>query len=261
MSFALGIETTTICNYSCKFCPQHKCARRGKVMSIDLFKRIIDSIADLKIPIDIISFSGMGEPLTDPGLFDKIIYAKKICSNIIMYSNGALLDMEKLEKIKQLVTTLYFSFHGDTPKQYEELTGGDFKNMKVKATLANKVLGGKLRILNYPENKLANYLGLPIWEAKHPFHSWGDKDIEKRFKNQMSGCRYCNMVSAIKIRVTGEIGTCGNDWDHINKPLDNKFSFCYQCHNYQDFEKYLNNGRLDKYILMLKKLSDRINNG
>jgi len=229
-------------------------------MSMELFKVIIDSIHDMKIPIHTISFSGMGEPLTDNTLFEKAEYARKNCTvidNIHFYTNGALFTEEKMRLADETMNQVYLSIHTNTPEEYERYSGNKFGKIKEIATQAKRILGGKLIILNYPEGKLSKYLGLPTGST-HPFHNWGDKEIEKKTGSKMSGCRFCGIMESAKIRVDGSISSCGNDWNAKNDILNKKFPVCKTCYNYEHFKNMVNSEEFDNYIQMLRELQERI---
>lgn len=257
----IGIEISSYCNQKCYFCPQHKYRLKNRVMSMDLFKAIIDSINDIKIPIQIMSFSGMGEPLTDDTIFKKTIYARKTCTsiyNIHFYTNGALFTKEKMILANKTMSQVYFSIHTNTPEEYERYSGNKFENIKNIVTQAKSIIGNKLIILNYPEGKLGKYLDVST-DSIHPFHNWGDKEIEKKTGSKMSGCRFCGMMESTKIRVDGSISTCGNDWNAKNDILNKKFPVCKKCYNYEHFKEMAACSEFENYIKTLRDLQERIN--
>ena len=257
----IGIEISSYCNQKCYFCPQHKYSLKNRIMSMKLFRAIIDSINDMRIPITMMSFSGMGEPLTDDTLFKKAEYVRKKCmliTNIHFYTNGALFTREKMKLANKTMSQVYFSIHTNTPKQYERYSGNKFEKIKKIATQADKILRGKLIILNYPEGKLIKHLGLqpgPI----HPFHNWGNKEIAKKTGSKMSACRFCGIMESTKIRVDGSISTCGNDWNAKNDILNKNFPVCKTCYNYKHFKEMIKSNGFDDYIKMLNELQERIN--
>ena len=52
----LAIETTNICNSTCKFCPSIKQTRKKGVMDFDLFKKIIDDASQYGDAVNFISY-------------------------------------------------------------------------------------------------------------------------------------------------------------------------------------------------------------
>ncbi len=93
----ISIETRTDCNLKCKFCPQSTSPRTRLVMTEDIFKKIIDGLAE-------IHFAGRicpginNEPLLDDRIVSFIGYARQKCplSFLELISNGTLLDEELL---------------------------------------------------------------------------------------------------------------------------------------------------------------------
>ena len=84
------IESTNICNAKCVFCPRDEMHRRQGVMSMDLFRKIVDECAELGITH--IRVHNYGEPFMDRRLTEKVRYAKqKGIREVGMISNGSLI--------------------------------------------------------------------------------------------------------------------------------------------------------------------------
>jgi radical SAM protein with 4Fe4S-binding SPASM domain len=85
-------------------------------MEMELYKKIIDEI---KNDVYRVGLSGLGEPLINPKFFDYVDYAKKCGLEISFYSNGLLLDEEKIEQIvKYDIDSISFSIDC-LPEHYE----------------------------------------------------------------------------------------------------------------------------------------------
>jgi MoaA/NifB/PqqE/SkfB family radical SAM enzyme len=84
------IESTNICNAKCVFCPRDEMHRRQGIMSLDLFKKIVDECAALGITH--VRVHNYGEPFVDRKLVEKVRYAKqKGIQEVGMISNGSLI--------------------------------------------------------------------------------------------------------------------------------------------------------------------------
>jgi MoaA/NifB/PqqE/SkfB family radical SAM enzyme len=84
------IESTNICNAKCVFCPRDEMHRRQGLMSLDLFKKIVDECAALGITH--VRVHNYGEPFVDRKLVEKVRYAKqKGIQEVGMISNGSLI--------------------------------------------------------------------------------------------------------------------------------------------------------------------------
>jgi organic radical activating enzyme len=116
---SVSIETTSICNLACDYCPNSKFERDKAFMQESTFYRIIDSISDYTP-----EFSGeirphmYGEPLIDNRLEDFIRYAKHRLPKIqlTIFTNGHFLTPERFLSLKQAGADLFhISQHSLTP--------------------------------------------------------------------------------------------------------------------------------------------------
>jgi sulfatase maturation enzyme AslB (radical SAM superfamily) len=84
------IESTNICNAKCVFCPRDEMQRRQGIMTVDLFRKIVDECADLGITH--VRMHNYGEAFMDRKLVEKVKYAKdKGIKEVGMISNGSLI--------------------------------------------------------------------------------------------------------------------------------------------------------------------------
>jgi MoaA/NifB/PqqE/SkfB family radical SAM enzyme len=84
------IESTNICNAKCVFCPRDDMHRRQGVMSLELFKKVVDECAELGITH--VRMHNYGEAFIDRKLVEKVKYAKdKGIKEVGMISNGSLI--------------------------------------------------------------------------------------------------------------------------------------------------------------------------
>ena len=85
------IESTNICNAKCVFCPRDEMHRRQGIMTVELFRKIVDECADLGITH--IRMHNYGEAFIDRKLVEKVRYAKqKGIREVGMISNGSLIS-------------------------------------------------------------------------------------------------------------------------------------------------------------------------
>ncbi len=84
------IEATNICNAKCVFCPRDDMHRRQGIMTLELFKKIVDECAQLGITH--VRMHNYGEAFVDRKLVEKVRYAKqKGIQEVGMISNGSLI--------------------------------------------------------------------------------------------------------------------------------------------------------------------------
>lgn len=134
----ISLETITACNLRCSYCPNSVYDRgllkNKKLMTIELFHKIIDELAEL-------GWAGQlqphlyGEPLLDSRIIEFVKYAKmkikKVC--IDLYSNGELLTVPLYQElVKAGVDIFTITQHRDLPPEgvldviaYREKVGSD----------------------------------------------------------------------------------------------------------------------------------------
>ncbi|MGP1408476.1 radical SAM protein, partial [Selenomonas sp.] len=62
-------------------------------MDFSLYQKFIDDLAEFPVPLKVLHFAGLGEPLLHPRIADMVRYAKEknIAQTVDIVSNGALL--------------------------------------------------------------------------------------------------------------------------------------------------------------------------
>jgi radical SAM protein with 4Fe4S-binding SPASM domain len=119
----VNIEISNICNLQCSFCPE--VIREKKIMSVDLFRRVIEQVAPLT---ELVCFHLMGDPLVHPKLSQLIDICEEFQTKIFFVTNGVLLRDEKMDlllrpPLQQVNFSLhsYFDNHpGQDPTVYLE---------------------------------------------------------------------------------------------------------------------------------------------
>lgn len=249
-------ENSTYCNQSCFFCPQYKFRMRNQIMPTEGFKDILDLIV-CSVKVDLINFSGMGEPLTDVGLVEKLKYARRCCSQVTFYTNGRLLTEEILREIEPYVTRVFLSVQGDTLEEYEEYSGYHFSKILHTVDCARAILDERLWVINHPNGAMSDILGTVA--APHPIHNWGDGEIEKRTGSTLQGCNYPCSFNALKVRVDGSITLCGQDWNMENDFLNENFPACGHCQHSGVLQALRNSDQWVQFKQLLVGIDKAIN--
>jgi pyrroloquinoline quinone biosynthesis protein E len=110
----MQVELTEACNLKCKFCYNSQKPKYNKRVF-----EILDKLADQGVMQ--VNLTG-GEPLAHPQFFEILEYACDKFPNVVVLSNGSLMNEEALEKIHRTsVTSINISIHGDK-KTHDELT-------------------------------------------------------------------------------------------------------------------------------------------
>lgn len=124
----MRFEVSTKCLYACSICPHATPAftRKKEIMSDSLFCRLLDKIMQETRQYDTLTFPGMGEPLMDKGLEEKIKYAKSKYPHltVLLLTNGAYLTPERFLRLQALgVASVRVSFYGYDARSYAQAHG------------------------------------------------------------------------------------------------------------------------------------------
>lgn len=103
----MQVELTEACNLRCRFCYNSQKPRYNK----RIFE-ILDKLA--KQGVMQVNLTG-GEPLAHPQFFDILKYACDRFPNVVILSNGSLMNQKSLKKIHESnVTSVNISIHGNS---------------------------------------------------------------------------------------------------------------------------------------------------
>jgi MoaA/NifB/PqqE/SkfB family radical SAM enzyme len=119
----VSIETTNICNANCVFCAYQYQQRPTGVMSVELFRKIIDEYSDLGGG-ELGLTPTVGDPLVDKDIVSRIAYArsKPNIHKIGMYSNMISLDRVGLEALLHSgISTIVVSTSGFDEEMYKRV--------------------------------------------------------------------------------------------------------------------------------------------
>ena len=126
-TLAVQIETAGTCNAACSFCPYPSLAkgRVGKLMTRELFHKIVDEVATIPV-VSEIKLVGLNEPLLDYRLEEFIAYIRAVSPSmrIGIYTNGLLLTSVRHESLRTAgLTNLIVSLNAVRSEQHEQITG------------------------------------------------------------------------------------------------------------------------------------------
>lgn len=156
------IETLTICNRQCDYCPNKNYPRPKAYMPTELFKKIVDQLAEIKFS-DKFHPHFYGEPLLDKRLPELIAYTRKKLplAKIVIFTSGDFLTKEMFDKLIQAGASGFFvSQHDD---EMSLTMKNLFKQLNNKER--EKIL---YRILKDGDIPLTNRGGLVKVENKKP---------------------------------------------------------------------------------------------
>lgn len=235
------IETIFGCNASCIMCPiNHPTKRKKGVMKMDLFKKIIDSLVPYKEHFEMMDLFGLGEPLLDPYIFERIRYVKERgFKNVGFSTNADLLNVEKQKlSLESGIDTLIFSIDGIRKETHERIR----RNVSFDRVVANcesiirmRNEGGHrtrflIRFIRQESNKdewepFREFWQRRISEERRDFisaynaHSWGgeistkDSIVKDGFRDPVIEKQACYQIFEILyILSDGSVPLCSEDW-------------------------------------------------
>ena len=201
---AVEIETTTICNRKCVYCPNSTSPRPPARMADSIFYAIIDSLKRGNFK-GRVSPHFYGEPLTDDRLtaFIKYIRSGLPEAQIKLYTNGDLLTVDKYLELKKAGVDIFrISQHSEEPS--DAITGlFDYLN-KNHSDLSN------IEYLNYHDsyNNKNGAAALPESALQPDFANRGGL-----VKVDAANRRYCHYVNQMTIDYKGDLVLCCNDYN------------------------------------------------
>lgn len=223
----IRVEVTTKCNYNCVICPREQLTRKLETMDFETFRFLFDKINDETPQYDTLTFPGMGEPLMDNTLDEKIIYAKKKNFRVLILTNGSFLNVERFERLQEIgADSVRVSMYGDSHDSYSQVHGvnsGMYEKVKHNLTEIAAIKSATQLLLTYNEvagyNDKALESWIKYWEDKADLievwrpHNWGDS---MRFRDvQQKKLKTCGRPfnTPLQVQVDGTVNMCCFDYN------------------------------------------------
>jgi hypothetical protein len=140
----LSIETLSLCNAACDFCPYPGLTRKGEAMPDRLIEKILTEIEGIdKRPPFQVTLARVNEPFLDTRILDIAMDIERRfpeASNMF-FSNGTPLTEKTLLRLSQLrrVEFLMVSMNDHRPKQYEAVMQLPFEKTIARINLINEL--------------------------------------------------------------------------------------------------------------------------
>ena len=220
-------ELTNKCAYHCTICPREKMTRDQGVMSMELYKKIIDEA--LPKGLKHATLLGFGEPMLDKYFVERVRYAKEKGLHVSTDTTGYLLkeDIAK-ELINLKMDNMRFSCFSTTKEVYFKLHQLDTFDLAISRI--NKLLELKKKLKSkYPKtsvyfvrqelnkNQTQDFIDywidkvdeVNVWEA----HNWIDAyDLRKKGYERKKTCgRPLN--GPLQVRYDGKLSACCFDFN------------------------------------------------
>ena len=165
---SVAIETTSVCNRRCGFCPNSDDELRGKIpqqeMEMELYKKIVEDLAEVEFKGSV-SLQHFGEPLLDSQLEERISFTREHLPEayIMLRTNGDFLTPLRYEALVRAgideVFVTDYSAEGRTSKPIEKMREylEQHPGMRSKITIRKgiKTLSNRGGLVPIPEDKVA----------------------------------------------------------------------------------------------------------
>jgi radical SAM protein with 4Fe4S-binding SPASM domain len=234
MPVQLAIETVNHCNAACVMCPYPTLQRPKGIMSAEVHKLIVDKVANWGAPIRTITHAGMGEPLLDRNIAEKVIYEKSVFpkAEVAIYSNASALEEHRAEQMFDArLDTFSVSLTGFSKDVYEKVMKLPFERTQTnlhRFIEMNAARGSPIQIFvslvpteHHTREEVQAFCD--YWKPKvkgvivPPFIGWGGHFDLKVKKHQYS-CRYVWQV--LQVDWDGTVAMCCEDFE-TKFPLGN----------------------------------------
>lgn len=241
--FVLFVDPASVCNFKCNFCPTGNkdllvnTRRKNTLLSLDLFKKIVDDLEDFSKSIKVLRMYKDGEPFLNPHLAEMVAYAKKSekIQSIDTTSNGSLLTPEKaIPVVEAGLDQINISLDGMSDEQFKDFTHTkvDFKKFRenLKTLYDNrgdcKILIKTVKEILTPETEklFFEYFG-PISDkifVEHVAPCWPEFDVAEKVEadydtgiygqplDSIDACPY--VFYSMSINADGFASVCFLDW-------------------------------------------------
>jgi len=115
------LHITNLCNLKCKHCYASAGNELNNELTYDEIIDIIDQLAEMNI--NYITVSG-GEPLARKDVYEIIQYIKSKNINVMITTNGTLIDEEVVKKLKELkIDSVQVSMDSHIPEIHDKFRG------------------------------------------------------------------------------------------------------------------------------------------
>ena len=136
--YVIYIDPCGACNFECYFCPCRKSnfrnEERYKVMSFDLFKKIVDDMRQFPQQVKVVDLWAWGEPFLNKDLIEMIRYLRQsgVCREIRTCTNGSMLNPELNQALADSgLDLIRISVEGLNSAHYREICNVDFEYEKL----------------------------------------------------------------------------------------------------------------------------------
>jgi len=224
----MRIEVTTKCNYNCSICPREKLTRKKETMNLSLFKSLVDKVLGETGQYSTLTFPGMGEPLLDDTLNEKIAFSRSKGLATLILTNGSLLSVDRFKILEGLgAESIRVSMYGNDPDSYTKVHGinnsGIFDTVRENLTKIAELKKRTKLLLTYNVIEGSNDACVQGWidywmekadliEVWRP-HNWVDGRKYRRVQSKMLPTCGRPFKGPLQVQVDGTVNMCCFDFD------------------------------------------------
>ena len=120
----IDLETSNVCNLNCKYCFRDVYGTKEALKSeLPLAERLRLIKESRELGCETIKITGAGEPFADAGVWNMIDYANKLGMWVMIFTNGALLNREKIAELYKKNVSLIVKCNSLDEKKEDEMVG------------------------------------------------------------------------------------------------------------------------------------------
>jgi hypothetical protein len=219
----ISLETLSLCNAACSFCPYPSLPRKGQMMPDALIEKIFSDVEQIQTrPPFQVTLSRVNEPFLDTRIFEISAEIERRFPEAtnFFFSNGTPLNEKNLMRLAELrsVAFLNISVNDHRPKQYEETMALPFDRILARLELLQRM-------------KLSDILKFPIFVSRVGDGTSADEDFLEWVRSA-----YPSLTGLLTIRgnwlgaVDGHVGAVPDvgcrQWFKLHVLADGKEAFC-----------------------------------
>jgi hypothetical protein len=212
----IQLESSTLCNGHCVFCPHFDMTRPEGEMTNTLFHKIVDEA--IAMGVEMVTPFLNGEPFLFPRIFEWLDYLQAHNLKFVLFTNGSALSKERavrLNKYKNL-TDLIFSMHGYDQPSYEAQTNLSYQQVKQNIEYFATIAQVPFHV--YMLDTAINHPGIDVflktWADFHPYYAKYNNWAGKRPASMQGTKVPCDrLLSEMTIYWDGRVNLCCMDSD------------------------------------------------
>lgn len=224
---SINIEPTNRCNFKCKICPRRESSKPVGTMSMNLYTKLIDEIAEHKNTTIVLHKDG--EPLLHPDIVKMVKYATDRNITTVFNTNGYYLNRVMSGRlIDARLDRITVSLYSTSEKTYTRLTGMNCLK-RVDNNTTNLIRLRDERGMNNPMVRAFTVeCELTVHET-HAFYikwkdiadevridkftSWGGQKLDKYAQSSPSRFPCPLLWNSLAINWNGVVNPCCQDWN------------------------------------------------